>query len=335
MSEHTPSALTTGRPPREATAGVLQVVDLEAAEHDWEIYPGMVVHGYTFNGQTPGPVIEARVGDTLLVQFTNLLPEPTTLRWHGLPEPTAMNGSELAADPIPPGGRLHYRLHLPHAGTFWYDSPIAAATQSNRGPSGVLVVRDPEEPAFNGERVLLFHDLEPEWCGQLTETDQMSIHERGPQEGALLVNGVLGPEMQIAAGQVERWRLVNATSARHLRLFLGGHRFRLIRTGSPTPDVVDEMLMAAGDRLDIAVGPFPHGETVVLEVLPHDQRVSESFQRALATLHVAPPDSPSRAPGVNLGVMAQPRTHGVAGGAAELDFSGRGMDTLKMPGPRS
>ena len=116
MSERTPSGLTTGQPPRRATTGVLQVVDLEAAEHDWEISPGMVVHGYAFNGQAPGPVIEARVGDTLLVRFTNLLPEPTTIRWHGLPEPAAMNGSELAADPVPPGGRLRYQLHLPERG---------------------------------------------------------------------------------------------------------------------------------------------------------------------------------------------------------------------------
>ena len=50
MSERIPSALTTGQPAREAATGVLQVVGLEAAEHDWEISPGMAVHGYAFNG---------------------------------------------------------------------------------------------------------------------------------------------------------------------------------------------------------------------------------------------------------------------------------------------
>src|SRR5215218_4453894 len=160
MSERTASGSSTDQPLRRATSGILQVVDLEAAEHDWEISPGMVVHGYAFNDQAPGPVVEARVGDTLLVQFTNLLPEPTTIRWHGLPEPSAMNGSELAADPVAPGGRLQYQLHLPRAGTFWYHSPIAATTQSSRGLCGVLVVRDPEEAPFDGERVLLFDDVE-------------------------------------------------------------------------------------------------------------------------------------------------------------------------------
>jgi FtsP/CotA-like multicopper oxidase with cupredoxin domain len=327
MSERTPSGLTTGQPPRRATTGVLQVVDLEAAEHDWEISPGRVVHGYAFNRQAPGPVIEARVGDTLLVQFTNLLPEPATIGWHGLPEPSAMNGIELTANPVAPGGRLQYQLHLPRAGTFCYHSLIAATTQSSRGLCGVLVVRDPEEPAFDGERVLLFDDLELNRRRRLGAPDQLLEDSRGPEGGVLLVNGVLEPEMQIGTGQVERWRLVN-TSACRLRLSLGGHRFRLIRTEGPSPHAVDEVLMTPSDRLDLAVGPFPSGETVVLEALPDDRRVSESLHRALATLYVAPSDSPSRAPGIDLGVMAQPRARGMADGAADLDFPSGRMDTF-------
>jgi FtsP/CotA-like multicopper oxidase with cupredoxin domain len=327
MSERTPSGPAPGQPPREATTGVLQVVQLEAAEHDWEISPGMVVHGYAFNGQTPGPVIEARVGDALLVQFTNLLPEPTTIRWPGLPQ--SVNSSELAADLVPSGGRVQYQLHLPHAGTFWYHSPVAATIHSSGTLCGVLVVRDPVQPALGEERVLLFSDLELNPRGGPGGPDQLLLADRyGPKGEVLLVNGVLGPEMQIETGHVERWRLVN-TSAYPLRLSLGGHRFDLIRTRSATPHAVDEVLMAPSDRLDLAVGPFPHGETVVLEALPYDPRVSESLHRALATLYVAPPDRPSEAPGVDLGVMARPRTHGVAVGGADLDFSSRGMDTLK------
>ena len=80
MSDRTPSGLTTGQPPRRATTGVPQVVDLEAAEHDWEISPGMVVHGYAFNGQAPGPVIEASVGDTRPEPFGRPATEAPTKR---------------------------------------------------------------------------------------------------------------------------------------------------------------------------------------------------------------------------------------------------------------
>ena len=108
---------------------------------------------------------------------------------------------------------------------------------------------------------------------------------RGPEGEVLLVNGVLEPKMQIATGQVERWRLVNS-SARHLRLSLSGHPFHLIRTNGPTPPAADELRINPGDRLDLAVGPFPGGETVVLEALPYDRCAGEPPHRTLATLYV-------------------------------------------------
>jgi FtsP/CotA-like multicopper oxidase with cupredoxin domain len=272
----------------ERTApGVLQVVELEATEHNWEISPGVVVHGYAFNGQAPGPVIEASVGDTLLVQFTNRLPVPITIRWPGLGEPAAMNGRGLAADPVPPGGRLQYQLHLPAAGTFAYHSAITATTQSNCGLSGVLVIRSPEELSFDAERVLLIDDVELNRLEQLAP-DQFARYRREPDGRVLLVNGVLEPEMQIATGQVERWRLVNATSARRLRLSLGSHRFHVVGTDGLVPNAVDEVIMNPGDRFDLAVGPFHHGEAVVLEARPYGRAAGEPRHRTLATLHVAP-----------------------------------------------
>ena len=303
MSEHITPGSTTVQPPWTASSGVLQVVDLQAAEHDWEIAPGRVVHGYAFNSQAPGPVIEASAGDTLLVRFTNLLPEPTTIHWHGLRVPAAMDGSGLAGDPVPPGGHFEYRFELPDAGTFWYHSHLNETTQLERGLYGALVVRNPEEPALDGERVLLFDDLRMNRRGQLAAPTPFLENMRGREGDVLLVNGVREPEMQIPAGQVERWRLVNTASARYLRLSLSGHRFHVIGTDGgliPAPHAVDEVLMAPGDRFDLAVGPFTDGETVVLEALPYDRGASKPQHRILTTLHVTPPDGVSEARGVDL-----------------------------------
>ena len=122
-------------------------------------------------------------------------------------------------------------------GTFWYHSANAATTQTNRGLCGVLVVRDPRGAAFDRERVLLIHDPELNRRGQLAPPEKLFRDKRE----VLLVNGVPEPEMQIATGQVERWRLINTTNARHLRLSLGGDRFHLIRTNGPTPPAADEL----------------------------------------------------------------------------------------------
>ena len=43
------------------------VADLEARETDWAIRPGLAVRGWGFNGVVPGPTLEARAGDTLVV----------------------------------------------------------------------------------------------------------------------------------------------------------------------------------------------------------------------------------------------------------------------------
>ena len=53
---------------------------LEAGEVDWEIAPGRNVRGYGFNGQVPGPVLEAKQDVPLEIEFTNRLPEPTLIR---------------------------------------------------------------------------------------------------------------------------------------------------------------------------------------------------------------------------------------------------------------
>src|SRR2546430_17686041 len=59
-------------------------VDLEAREIDWTFVPGSPVRAWGYNGQIPGPTLEARVGDVLEIRFTNRLEQPTNIHWHGL-----------------------------------------------------------------------------------------------------------------------------------------------------------------------------------------------------------------------------------------------------------
>lgn len=67
-------------------------VALEALEADVEIAPGRTLRLWTYNGTLPGPQIEARAGDLVRIRFTNSLPEPTTIHWHGVRVPAAMDG---------------------------------------------------------------------------------------------------------------------------------------------------------------------------------------------------------------------------------------------------
>ncbi|MEA2711165.1 MAG: manganese oxidase, partial [Phycisphaerales bacterium] len=57
-----------------------------------EFAPGMVVNCWGYNGQTPGPTIEAVEGDRVRIYVHNKLPEPTSIHWHGIILPNGMDG---------------------------------------------------------------------------------------------------------------------------------------------------------------------------------------------------------------------------------------------------
>jgi FtsP/CotA-like multicopper oxidase with cupredoxin domain len=273
------------------------VVDLEARPTDWEIAPGRTVSGYGFNGMVPGPTIEATQGDTLVVRLINRLPEPTSIHWHGLRVPADMDGTELVQHPVQPGRTFEYRFVLPDAGTFWYHPHHNEPEQLERGLYAALIVRGPQEPTLDGERVLLLDDLKLDRSGQIARFGGVLQRAGGRQGTTRLVNGMVEPELKMAAGQVQRWRLVNAASARYVRLSIGGRPFKLLGTDGgllEAPAEAVEVLLTPGDRVDLAVGPFQEGETIAVESLPYNRGAGKPRTERFATLHLGPP-APSRA----------------------------------------
>ena len=136
-----------------------RAVELEARETDWEYAPGHRLRGMGFNGSIPGPLIEAEVGDTIRARLTNNLAEPTTIHWHGLRVPAAMDGTASVQPVVEPGESFDYEFTVPDAGTFWYHSHVNETEQLERGLYGPLVVRGPGEPTLDADRVLMLDDL--------------------------------------------------------------------------------------------------------------------------------------------------------------------------------
>jgi FtsP/CotA-like multicopper oxidase with cupredoxin domain len=251
-----------------------------------------------FNGQVPGPTIEARVGDVLELHLTNSLSEPTTIHWHGLRIPAAMDGTDMVQNPIRPGETFVYRFRLPDAGTFWYHPHSNETVQLERGLYGALIVRGPNEPTLDAERVLVLDDVKLDKKGQITPLGGLIERHDGRQGGTLLVNGKSESELTMAAGQIERWRIVNAASARYVRLSIGGRPFTILGTDGgliEAPVTVNEVLLTPADRIDIAVGPFTEGETIAIEALKYNRMtVARAKNATFATVRVGPA-TPSRA----------------------------------------
>src|SRR5258708_7057549 len=84
-----------------------------------------------------------RLGETLRVRFTNRLPQPTTIHWHGVRVPNAMDGVPGVTQPaIQPGESFVYEFTPKDAGTFWFHPHLRSSEQIERGLFGVLVVED-------------------------------------------------------------------------------------------------------------------------------------------------------------------------------------------------
>ena len=281
-----------------APGGRLVAVDLDAREVDWEFRPGRPTRAWGFNGQVPGPAIEARVGDVLEVRLTNHLPEPTAIHWHGLRVPAAMDGTEMVQRPVPPGETFTYRFRLPDAGTFWYHPHVNETVQLERGLYGALIVRGPHEPHLDAERVLVFDDVQLDRRGQIKPPGWWLESHNGREGSTRLVNGTREPELRMAAGQIERWRIVNAASARYLRLSVGDRPFRIVGTDGgliPAPHPATDVLVAPADRVELVVGPFEEGESLEIASLRYYRGAFGRPKRErFATLRVGPP-APSHA----------------------------------------
>lgn len=186
-------------------------VALTAAPHAWEV-AGIRVDGSAYNGQVPGPTLRARIGDAVVVDITNALPEATTVHWHGVRVPIAMDGAGWPMETIPPGGTFQARFTVDRPGTFWYHPHFDTAHQVDRGLYGALIVEDPDDPLPDVDLVAVFDTVgEPEAMAHDPHLVDASLTD-------WTVNGQLDPVLAVPAGAVVRARLVNASNAGYLDL---------------------------------------------------------------------------------------------------------------------
>jgi FtsP/CotA-like multicopper oxidase with cupredoxin domain len=279
--------------------------ELTAAAFDWKVSEQKTVKAWGFNQQLPGPVIRARKGDTVVVNVKNELSEPTMVHWHGVRLPAAMDGTGVTQRPIQPGEAFEYRFEVPDAGTFWYHSHHNETVQMERGLYGALIVEDAADPvAADRERVLLIDDMKLDAQNDFARggfIGRWKERHDGREGDTLLINGKEQPLLAMSAGQTERWRLINASSARYVLLHLGGRPFRIIGTDGgliEAPREATEVLLTPGERLEVLVGPFTEGERFALESLPYNRMTFLKARRqTFATVQVgAPQPSVARIP---------------------------------------
>ena len=280
--------VTAAEARRRRAGATVHELDLAAGPVTLDL-GGVAAATWAYNGAVPGAEVRVRAGDVLRARFTNRLPEPTTVHWHGIALRNDMDGAAgVTQDAVAPGATFTYEFTLPDPGTFWFHPHVGL--HLDRGLYAPLVVDDPREPGgYDRELVLVLDD----WSSGLGAPPEETFADlragKGPhaQHGSgggpssellggpggdvayplFLLNGRPPQDpavLDARPGERLRLRVVNAASDTSFRFAVGGHRLTVTHTdGFPVePLTVDSLLIGMSERYDVLVtvaepGAFP------------------------------------------------------------------------------
>jgi manganese oxidase len=124
-----------------------------------EFAPGMVVDCWGYNGQSPGPTIEAVEGDRVRLFLTNNLPERTSMHWHGVLLPNGMDGVAGLVQPhIEPGETYVYEFTLRQQGTLMYHPHSDEMVQMALGMMGFFIIHPRGGERVDRDFAILLHE---------------------------------------------------------------------------------------------------------------------------------------------------------------------------------
>jgi len=264
--------------------GATRTLRIAAEVAEVEVAPWRSYRTWVYDGKFPGGEIRVKEGDRLHIAVENRLPEETTIHWHGVPLPNAMDGVPvLTQRPIKPGEQFVYDYVADPAGTYIYHSHVGL--QLDRGLMGPLIIEEKQPHVqYDRDYVLLLDDFLPHapepipagggmmGTGSGRMTGMMQGMSRG--QGGMMGGGMMGVEMPPYAGIMingrlpeapvvfdtrkgERLRLrfLNASGASAYRVAIGGHRMAITHTdGRPVkPLAVDSFYIGMGERYDVLV----------------------------------------------------------------------------------
>lgn len=299
--------------------------------------PQTPIWGY--DGVAPGPVLRFRQGQDVVIAFRNALDQPTSVHWHGLRVPNAMDGvAGVTQEPVPPQGSFEYRFRVEDAGTFWYHAHNRSWEQVARGLAGMLVVEEAVPPAVDHDVAMVLDDWRLENSGKIHEASFGSIGEwaHGGRLGNIFtVNGGPAAEIPVRAGDRVRLRLLNSANARILSVRFPGHAPLLVALDGqpvdPRPLGEEAVTLAPGQRADLMIDMTlaPGASAAIEEVSTREPYRFATFRYSPdPPQRTAPLDPPARLPDNPL--PGEP----VLDGALRVPLRMEGGAMGRMPGAR-
>ncbi|GIV80293.1 MAG: hypothetical protein KatS3mg050_4687 [Litorilinea sp.] len=218
----------------------VKVFELTARPVRWPILSGdgsVVVTAWSYNGTVPGPMIRVTEGDRVRVVLKNELPTATSIHWHGIPLPNAMDGvPPFTQEPVQPGETFTYEFTAPPAGSFMYHSHVDTDLQIMAGLYAPFIV-DPARPRAAGPDVDVMWMLSEWRVGPDGET-YPAMPMAGSEPNYFTINGKAYPDTEpivVKKGETVRIRLAAIGQFTH-PMHLHGMNFRIVGyDGVPLP----------------------------------------------------------------------------------------------------
>ncbi|MER9797098.1 multicopper oxidase family protein [Mesorhizobium sp. M0142] len=252
-----------------ASVPIRPALALATGEHRIRVAPGQArltgpdgprTPVWAYDGTVPGPTLRLRQGRPARIIVENGLGEDTTVHWHGIRLPNAMDGVPgLTQPPIRPGENFVYEFTPPDAGTFWYHPHADSLVQLGRGLAGSLIVEEAEPVAVDRELLWLLQDWRLTKDGQIAAGfgNMMDAAMSGRVGNVVTVNGAPPADLTVKAGERVRLRLANASLARIMALRFEVHRPVIVAIdGQPCDPHEPEggrLVLAPAMRIDVVL----------------------------------------------------------------------------------
>ncbi len=192
---------------------------LTAAPLVWNLYEQKNVQGWGYNGQISGPLLRAKVGDTISIVLKNELPEPTSLGFSGISIPADMGG--IPQHSVAPHASFQYTFTITSdmVGTHSYFSTTDMDKQINHGLHGVLLIDPAEGKEYPDADVNALFDIGSFVVDQKVEENVFTLNGK-PYPNS--------PELSIQQGQHVLVRIVNNSAESFHAMHLHGYTFNLV-----------------------------------------------------------------------------------------------------------
>ncbi|MBF6415024.1 multicopper oxidase family protein [Nocardia cyriacigeorgica] len=263
-----------------------RVFDLRMQAGRTEFRPGRFTETWGFNGDHLGPTLRAARGETVRVRVRNALPDASTVHWHGMHLPAAMDGGPHQMVAAGADWAPQWTIDQP-AATLWYHPHPHGETESHvrRGLAGMFILDDPAE-AVTLPRTYGVDDVpvivqDVKFRGDEFDGSHTMFRDVGFLGDRTMVNGSLAP-YHVVGDELVRLRLLNASTARTYTFGFSDDRpFALIGTDGgllERPAELNRIRLSPGERAEIVVR-FEPGASTVLRSYPLDAGLSFWTQR--------------------------------------------------------